>query len=70
MAFTENSKMRDILKNPEGHAVVKKYIPGLIDSPRLKLTMPMTIKKVATFPQVGLSPEQIEQLLAELAAVE
>ena len=51
MAFSLDSKVKDILKNPEASAVLDKYSPDASKNPQMKLVGGLTLRKLASFPQ-------------------
>jgi hypothetical protein len=64
-----DSKLKDIVKNPEAKAVLQKYFPVDLDSPTIKIAYGMTLRKCCSFPQVDISDEKLAELEAELEAV-
>ena len=51
MAFSLDSKVKDILKNPAAAAVLDKYSPDASKNPQMKLVGGLTLRKLASFPQ-------------------
>ena len=51
MAFSLDSKVKDILKNPAAAAVLDKYSPDASRNPQMKLVGGLTLRKLASFPQ-------------------
>ncbi len=54
MAFSLDSKVKDILKNPEASAVLDKYSPDASKNPQMKLVGGLTLRKTGIFPAVGI----------------
>ena len=50
MAFSLDSKVKDILKNPAAAAVLDKYSPDASKNPQMKLVGGLTLRKLASFP--------------------
>ena len=48
MAFSLDSKVKDILKNPEAAAVLDKYSPDASKNPQMKLVGGLTLRKLAS----------------------
>ena len=67
MAFSLDSKVKDILKNPEASAVLDKYSPDASKNPQMKL---VTLRKLASFPQSAFLKPHLEELEKELQAIE
>ena len=51
MAFSLDSKVKDILKNPDAAAALDKYSPDASKNPQMKLVGGLTLRKLASFPQ-------------------
>ena len=68
MAFSLDSKVKDILKNPEAAAVLDKYSPS--KNPQMKLVGGLTLRKLASFPQSAFLKPHLEELEKELQAIE
>ena len=67
MAFSLDSKVKDILKNP---AVLDKYSPDASRNPQMKLVGGLTLRKLASFPQSAFLKPHLEELDKELQAIE
>ena len=68
MAFSLDSKVKDILKNPA--AVLDKYSPDASKNPQMKLVGGLTLRKLASFPQSAFLQPHLEELDKELQAIE
>ena len=68
MAFSLDSKVKDILKNPEAAAVLDKYSPDASKNPQMKLVGGLTLRK--SFPQSAFLKPHLEELEKELQAIE
>lgn len=53
MAFSLDSKVKDILKNPEAATVLDKYSPDASKNPQMKLVGGLTLRETGIFPAVG-----------------
>ena len=71
MAFSVDSKIKEVLKNPEASEVINKLFPALANHPQLKMISMagMTIRKVAVNPKANYSEEQLEELDKALKAL-
>jgi hypothetical protein len=67
--YSINTKLKELLKDPDACAVLEIYMPGLTTSPRIKMASALSLKKVVEFPQVNLSKEQIAELDGKLQAL-
>ena len=70
MAFSLDSKVKDILKNPAAAAVLDKYSPDASKNPQMKLVGGLTLRKLASFPQSAFLKPHLEELDKELQAIE
>ena len=70
MAFSLDSKVRDILKNPEAAATLDKFSPGASTNPQMKLVGGLTLRKLASFPQSAYLQPHLEELDQALKAIE
>ena len=62
MAFSLDSKVKDILKNPAAAAVLDKYSPDASKNPQMKLVGGLTLRKLASFPQSAFLQPHLEEL--------
>jgi len=69
MAYTLDTTLGEVLDNPAAKAVLVKFVPQL-EEPQIKamlgMARGMSLKQVAGFPQAKLSPETLQQIVAEL----
>ena len=70
MAFSLDSKVKDILKNPEAAAALDKFSPGASTNPQMKLVGGLTLRKLASFPQSAYLQPHLEELDQALKAIE
>lgn len=73
MGLSVDSKIKVIMKNPAGAAVIEKYSPGFSQNPQLKMIQGLTWRKLAAFPEskeAGMTDEVVEAIDAELRAIE
>ena len=69
MAFSEQSKMREIIADERAKAILDKHLPGASTHPQLYMAMNMTLKEISWYPEAGLSKEKLDALVADLAAL-
>ena len=51
MALSLDSKIRDIMRSPEGKLVMEKYVPGSSKDPRMKLVGALTYRTLLSYPE-------------------
>ncbi len=69
MAFTLDSKLGEILDNPQAKAVLDQHMPGISSNPMLGMAKGMSLNTILSMPQavqLGLTKEKVEALVAEL----
>jgi len=67
--FSQDSKVRDLVNDPEAKAVMESFIPGFSTHPQLKMAFGMTLKQIAGFPQAKISKEMLAEIDAKLRAL-
>ena len=71
MAYTLDTKVGELLKDPEAVKIIERHAPGVSKNPMLGLAKGMALKDVVSMPpakQAGLTEEMIKQVLAEINA--
>ncbi len=70
MAITLDSKLKEIMKNPEAVAIIDKYNPGFAENKQLKMCYGMTLRSLLRFPQsaaISEHADEIEEAFAKIA---
>lgn len=67
--YNKDTKLKEILDDPEACAILKKYYPVDLDNPMMFMAHGMTLEKCFSFPQVKVTDEEKEQIYAELEAL-
>jgi len=70
MAFSENSRIREILADERARAILDKHLPGASTHPQLDMAMDMTLKEISWYPEAGLTPEMLKAIAEDLAALD
>ena len=71
MAYTLDSKVGELLKDPEAVKIIERYAPGVSKNPMIGFAKGMALKAVVSIPQArdaGLTEEMITKVLAEINA--
>jgi len=69
MAFTMDSKVGELLKDPKAVEILEKYVPGITKNPLIGLAKGMTLERLIAMPQAknaGITEEMVKNLLAEI----
>lgn len=69
MAVSVDTKVKELMKNEAAAELLEKFSPGFKTNPQMKLVGGLTFRKLASFPQAGLSPEKVEEIDAALKAL-
>ena len=70
MAFSEKSRVKDVLADERAKAILEKHLPGAATHPQLPEAMYMTLKEVSWYPESGLTPAIFKALVEDLEALE
>ncbi len=69
MAFTLDTTLGEILKDPQAKAVMDQYLPGVSSNPMIEMVKGMSINMILAMPQAaqfGLTKDKAEAMLAEI----
>lgn len=69
MALSVDSKIKELMKDSAAADLLEKYAPGFKTNPQMKMVQGLTFRKLASFPQAGLTPEQVEEIDKALKAL-
>lgn len=69
MTLSVDSKIKEIMKNPEAVALMEKLVPGFASNPQMKMVQGLTFRALAKFPQAGLSADSVEEIDKALKAL-
>lgn len=70
MAFDENTKLKELSNNEQAKDILAKYLPGIWTNPQTKMAMGFSLKAMSKFPQAGITPEKLQEIVGELATIE
>lgn len=71
MAYTLDTKVGDLLKDPQAVKVFERYAPGVSKNPMIGLAKGMTLKTLIGMPQAkqaGVTEEMVSKVLADINA--
>ena len=69
MAYSIDSKVKDLRKSEAASDIIAQYTPGFKTDPQMKLVGALTFRKLCSFPQAGLSAEQLAEIDEKLKAL-
>lgn len=64
-----DSKLKEILDDEAGRAILQKHVPGVLSSPQIEMAMGLSLKQVAPFAPNVLTPETLEAIDQELKRI-
>jgi NAD(P)-dependent dehydrogenase (short-subunit alcohol dehydrogenase family) len=67
--FSIESKLGDLMKNPQSAKVLEECLPGISKNKQLKMGFGMTLKFIAGLPQADISQEKLQEIDAKLKAL-
>jgi hypothetical protein len=70
MAYSEQTRIREILADERAKAILDKHLPGASTHPQLHMAMDMTLKEISWYPESGLTSAKLQALVEDLAALE
>lgn len=59
--LSKESKVSDIMKNPEAMAVLEEFIPGAANDSKLKMAKMLTLEKISK-----LTPDLTEEMVEKI----
>jgi hypothetical protein len=69
MAYTLDTKVGDLLNDPEAVKIAEKYVPGISKNPMIGMAKGMSLRSILGMPQAkqaGVTEEQINRVLTEI----
>ena len=70
MAFSTETKLGEILANPNAYAVLAKHFPDIKSAgPMLAMAKGLTLTALSKFPQAKMSPDKLKALIDELQTI-
>jgi hypothetical protein len=66
MAFSVNSRLKDLLDDDRAREVLRKYFPGRGDDPRVNQVLYYSLREIASFPEAGISQEKLKAVDEDL----
>jgi len=67
--FSIDSKLGDLMKDPQAAAVLEECLPGISKNRQLKMGFGMTLKFIAGLPQANIPKEKLAEIDAKLQAL-
>ncbi len=68
--FSIDSKLGDLMKDPQAAAILEESLPGISKNPQLKMGFGMSLKFIAGLPQAEIPREKLAEIDAKLKTIE
>ncbi len=68
MAYTMDTTLGELLKDPKVKSLVDQYLPGVADNPMVSMVDGMTLEAIVNNPmaaQFGITEDKVEAILAQ-----
>jgi hypothetical protein len=72
MAYTMDTTLKNLLKDPKVKPILDQYIPGVSNSPMLPMVEGMTLKQIVDNPmaaQLGITKDKVQTVLDQVNQV-
>lgn len=69
MALSIESKLGDILANPQGKAVLEKHLPGISTNPQMAMGKGMSLKVIAPMAGGKITPAMLKAIDEDLKKI-
>ncbi|MBN1936226.1 MAG: glycoside hydrolase family 3 C-terminal domain-containing protein [Anaerolineae bacterium] len=67
--LSKASRLRDIVNDPDGKAVLRKHFGAMLDSPQVAMAMDFTLEQIAIFAPEALTPAKVAEIDRDLRAL-
>jgi hypothetical protein len=68
MAYTMDTTLGELLKNPQVAGILNQYVPGISTNPMVAMVQGMSLNNIVSMPQaaqLGFTKEKAEAIIAE-----
>ena len=68
MAYTMNTTLGELMKDPKMKPLIDQYLPGVADNPMVSMVDGMTLDAIVSNPmaaQFGITEDKVEAILAQ-----
>jgi hypothetical protein len=69
MALSMESKLGDIIANPQGKAILEKHLPGFSTNPQMAMAKGMSLKMIAPMSGGKITPAILKTIDEELKQI-
>jgi hypothetical protein len=68
MAYTLDTTLGELLKNPQVAGILNQYVPGIATNPMVAMVQGMSLNMIVSMPQaaqLGFTKDKAEAIIAE-----
>jgi len=68
MAYTMDTTLGELLKNPQVAGILNQYVPGISTNPMVAMVQGMSLNAIVSMPQaaqLGFTKDKAEAIIAE-----
>ena len=69
MAFSVDSRLKDLLADERAQAVLRKHFPNRGNDPRIQEVLYESLRQIAYYPEAGISQEKLKAVDEDLKAL-
>ena len=69
MAFSVDSKHKDLLADERAAAVLRKHFPDRGNDPRVQEVLYYSLRQIAYYPEAGINQEKLQAMDEDLKAL-
>ena len=69
MAFSVDSRLKDLLDDEKALAVLRKHFPNRGSDPRIQEVLYYSLRQIAAYPEAGISREKLQAVDEDLKAL-
>jgi len=69
MGLSKESKLKDVMANPEAAAIIEQYVPGATKDPKFKLAGGLSLTQIVKMSGGQMSESLLEEVDAKLKAL-
>jgi para-nitrobenzyl esterase len=69
MKYNDQSRLRELLADPQALAVIERHIPGATAHPQLDMALDMSLREISWYPESGLTPAKLKAIVEDLEKI-
>lgn len=69
MAFSVDSRLKDLLDNEQARQVLGRHFTGRENDPRIQDVLYYSLREIASYPEAGISREKLQAIDQDLRQI-